>query len=337
MIAAFLNSDQTRPLSLTLTPDLWSDFLEARENSTRDRNSILSHLRFKYDAGTRTLITRCMPSPLHDAVQLFFDRRLKRLIIERRLSYADSTRFAVQSGTDVGRFTGERAGSRKQPDMSVMATGDDDTEDGLNGDFPLVAVEVGFSEGYASLLEDMELWLLGSEGKVRVVVLISLVETPSFTGKRFMTDDEKPPRGSNDRDDAGPSAPPVHVNPPYGPHLHNGLVLVGQISGFLELWRLDATTSLPTRTLRRDIFPPGPPPHADDSFELTMLDLFGWPDRLPQGCAADEPVVFELAEYREVVAGAVLRFARMRLHRLNEKRKRVGEVDGEWSGKKRRV
>lgn len=290
-----------------------------------------------------------MPSPLHDAVQVFFDRRLKRLIIERRLSYTDSTRFAVQSGTDVGRFTGDRAGSRKQPDMAVMATGDDLSENGLNGDFPLGAVEVGFSEGYEGLMKDMELWLVGSEGKVRVVVVINLTETPSYTVKRFLNEDEKPQHTSTDAeeavnqtdhdDDTGTSAPPVvpiRVNPPFGPYMHKGIVLVGQITGFLELWRLDATTSLPVRTVHRDIFPSGPPPHADDTFELTMLDLFGWPDRLPAGCAPDEPVVFELAEYRDVVAQAVLRFARMRLHRVAEKRKVAAEPDKEWRGGKRR-
>lgn len=360
MIAAFINSGHTRPLSIPLTDDLWTEFLDARDAATHGSDSFLLHLRFTYDASTSTLITRCMPSPIHDAAQVFFQRRLKRLIIERRISYADSTRFELQTGTDVGRFSGDRAGSRKQPDIAVIAAGDDD-EDDLNSDFPLVTVEVGFSEGYDALKKDMKLWLIGSEGKVRVVVLISLLETPQYQAHQFLTDDDSddnPGDGHGSKEDvvadaveynssgASSSVVPAAANPPpstapYGPYLHNNLILVGSITGFLELWRLDPTTKLPVRTLHRDIFPTGPPPYANDNFELTMLDLFGWPDRVPQACTPDESVVFELAEYRKVVAKAVLRFARLRLDKVEkEKRKmREGEGergDGDWRGGKRR-
>lgn len=337
MIAAFIISGHTRPLSIHLTDDLWTEFLDARDSATRGSDSFLRHLRYTYDASTSTLITRCMPSPIHDAVQVFFQRRLKQLIIERRISYADSTRFELQTGTDVGRFTGDRAGSRKQPDVAVMAAGDDD-EDDLNSDFPLVAVEVGFSEGYEALKNDMELWLVGSEGKVRVVVLISLLETPHYQAHQFLTDDDDP-----SADHPGENHSPVVAPPaPYGAYLHNDLILVGQITGFLELWRLDATTKLPVRTLHQNIFPSGTAPYASDTFELTMLDLFGWPDRVPQGCSPDEPVVFQLAEYRKVVAKAVLRFARLRLDKVEkEKRKMRDEEDADrgdadWRGGKRR-
>lgn len=366
MIAAFIISDQTRPLSIPLTDDLWTEFLDARDAATHGFDSFLLHLRFTYDASTSTLITRCMPSPIHDAVQLFFQRRLKRLIIERRISYSDSTRFELQTGTDVGRFTGDRAGSRKQPDIAVIAAGDDD-EDDLNSDFPLVAVEVGFSEGYDALKKDMELWLVGSEGKVRVVVLISLLETPQYQAHQFLINDGNESHGEGhgniadvaedvaedvvgtNSSGASPPPPPVvpavtnpHPPPaPYGPYLHNDLILVGKITGFLELWRLDPTTKLPVRTLHRNIFPTGAPPHANDSFELTMLDLFGWPDRVPQGCTSDETVVFELAEYRKVVAKAVLRFARLRLDKVEREKRKMREEegergDGDWRGGKRR-
>lgn len=346
MIAAFIISGHTRPLSIHLTDDLWTEFLDARDSATHGSDWFLLHLRFTYDASTSTLITRCMPSPIHDAVQVFFQRRLKQLLIERRISYADSTRFELQTGTDVGRFTGDRAGSRKQPDVAVIAAGDDDEED-LNSDFPLVAVEVGFSEGYEALRNDMELWLVGSEGKVRVVVLISLLETPHYQAHHFLTDDDD--QGAETPSETTPSGAfssvvvPVVATPPapYGPYLHNDLILVGKITGFLELWRLDPTTKLPVRTLHRNIFPTSAPPHENDTFELTMLDLFGWPDRVPHGCTPDETVVFELAEYRKVVAKAVLRFARLRLDKVEkEKRKmREGEGergDGDWRGGKRR-
>lgn len=381
LIAAFLRSERTLPLAIPLTDSLWCDFLDARESATH-ASGPLRHLRFTYDALTCTLITKCMPSPLHDAVQLFFDHRLKRLIIERRLSYVESTRFAIQSGTDIGRFKGDRAGSRKQPDLAVMPCG----AAGVNDYFPLVAVEVGFSEGYEGLKRDMELWLVGSEGKVRVVVVICLEETPPYQSNRFLKDTDDGADGldhvasentqredeadgetpdteqqqidrpaidaEDDDDDASASSsqnttaattPPPPQPPLYGPHLHHGRVLVGQITGFIELWRLDPTTSLPVRMVHRNIFPDGAPPHSDDTFELTMLDLFGWPEYLPQGCAPDEAVVFELAEYRAVVAQAVECFAGLRLEKIEriKGKKRLEEreaADGDWrAGKRRKV
>lgn len=315
-----------------------------------------------------------MPGLVHDAAQLFFEHRLKRLIVERRLSYAESTRFAIQSGTDVGRFKGEFVGSRKQLGVAVMACG----TAGLNDYFPLVAVEVGFSEGCEGLMRDMALWLVGSEGKVRVVVVICLLETPPFGSHGFMADnndyddgvderissthydndgddaddtddkdvnqeidaddnaegsqDPSPPTSSSSQNTPAALTPPPR--PPYGPYLHDGHIVVGQITGFLELWRLDPTTLLPVRTLHRNIFPAGAPPYADDTFELTILDFFGWPEYVPQGCTPDEAVVFELAEYRQAVAQAVPCFAGLRLEKMEEGRKKRGEEeepgDGDW-------
>lgn len=103
MIAALIISGHTRPLSIPLTDGLWSESLDARDSATHGSDPFLQHLHFTYDTSTSTLITRCMPGPIQDAVQSFFQRRLKRLIIERRLSYADSNRFEFQTGTDIGR------------------------------------------------------------------------------------------------------------------------------------------------------------------------------------------------------------------------------------------
>lgn len=43
-------------------------------------------------------------------------------------------------------------------------------------------VEVGFSEGYD---QGMDLWLIGRAGKVGVIGMINLTETPAYCGKPF--------------------------------------------------------------------------------------------------------------------------------------------------------
>lgn len=71
-------------------------------------------------------------------------------------------------------MSGSHQGCCERADLSIVPQqpdGDDDDldEDGdqskpLNGNFPGIAVEVGFSEDYDGLLADMELWLRSSAG-----------------------------------------------------------------------------------------------------------------------------------------------------------------------------
>ncbi|KAL0635454.1 hypothetical protein Q9L58_005585 [Maublancomyces gigas] len=229
---------------------------------------------------------------------------------------------------------------------------------GLNDYFPLVAVEVGFSEGYEGLMRDMALWLshgFMADNNNDDDGVDEEIDNTHYDDDGDDADDNKDANqeinNTNDNTDGSqdPSPPtssssqntPAALNPPppppYGPYLHDGHILVGQITGFLELWRLDPSTSLPVRTLHRNIFPAGAPPYADDTFELTMLDFFGWPEYVPLGCTPDEAVVFELAEYRRAVAQAVPCFAGLRLEKMERGRKKRGEEeepgDGDWRRK----
>lgn len=134
--------------------------------------------------------------------------------------------------------------------MPQQPDGDDDDldEDGdqsepLNGDFPSIAVEVGCSEDYDGLLADMELWLRGSAGQVRVVVLVNLVETPEYNGAPFSSTQKQQPAA--ELPDGADQLSQLVSQGTHGLILYNGHVLVGELSSFVELWHMDDTTSEP--------------------------------------------------------------------------------------------
>lgn len=271
-----------------------------------------------------------MPAPEHDAIQSLFEHGISEMSRAHALATAERDLFTVKVGTDVTAFAGARQGSRKRADLSVApqnldsdSDGEDGEDGGLNGDFPSVAVEVGFSEGYARLKQDMELWLLGSAGKVRVVVLVNLVEMPVFTGEPFSRDDAA----------AAPAAARRWVSAaPHGPIMYDGHVLVGAITGFVELWRIDAATALPHATCRRTVLPAPPDPRdpAEDCFALTLADLFGAPERVPGRLDPDEEVRFPFDVYRRVLARAIRTHGRQRLADAAARKRSCEGVDAEW-------
>ncbi|KAL0631575.1 hypothetical protein Q9L58_009558 [Maublancomyces gigas] len=114
--------------------------------------------------------------------------------------------------------------------------------------------------GYDGLKKDVELWLIGSEGKVRVVVLICLQETPAYHSHRFV-----PASVGDDNKDSAPSPS--------------------------------------ARSTGK--FPLGSPSHGNDNFELAMLDVFGWLERVPDGCVLEEKNVFDFTGDRDRGSAAV--------------------------------
>jgi hypothetical protein len=77
--------------------------------------------------------------------------------------------------------------------------------------------------------------------------------------------------------------------------------------------------------------------HADDAFEITMLDVFGATDCVPNGHEPDEPISFPLSKYRDDLARnmealVLCRLDRVRLIRVKEEvddTDWVNEGDGE--------
>lgn len=245
---------------------------------------------------------------MHDAFQSFFLRAEKTFSRTRALTEDEQPWELI--APEIGGFTGAAAGSRKQADMCIMPTSDAD--DVLNDGFPLVATEVGFSESYANLLSDMTLWLVGSAGKVRAVILISITETPKYTSKPLVD-----------------SAGPVPSGEKYGPRILDGHTLVGAMTAVLEVWRYDPVYAATVCEARMSVIPPDPV-HAH--FDLTMLDFYGWAERVPARFAPEEKIRFELEGYRKKIAEAIPRLGLQRLQRIeSEKRKRaVKKEEDEW-------
>lgn len=197
--------DYPRPLLSTLTPSFLEDKIE-----TRDRDMIIrdvsedtlyswetlhpevretSPLRYEYDSYTSRFIVKCATSPAHESVTIFFTHQVSRAL-ESRLSedqYLDMVQ--VSSGACmrpspyclVCRFTdktvtlgyrgfngnGYTAHSKKLPDAYVHI-------DGYH--FPTVVCETGWAEKMDDLKRDARLWLLGTQGQTRVVVVVAFNE-----------------------------------------------------------------------------------------------------------------------------------------------------------------
>lgn len=266
-----------------------------------------------------------MPVPEHDTIQGVFEEGLIDMSHQHNLTRAERHLFAVRVGTDVNAFEGPKEGSRKRADLSVYPQKDRgpdalnlknlDTRD-VNGDFPSIAVEVGFSEGYEQLKNDMELWLLGSGGKVRVVVLVNLNEAPIYNGEPF-THFSK----------ASGVVPENWVSEgPFGPILFRGHTIVGEITGVVELWRLDPTTGTPRMTSRNTVLPAPLVPGPDDCFKLTLADFFGSEARVPTRLDPQAEVPFEFDTFRLHLARSMREHGRQRLVQAAvNKRAREGE------------
>lgn len=272
------------------------------------------------------MITKCSPTAVHDTIERFFTDSIRSIRHTHSLTESEEL-FAFSTSPDIGGFSGDYANSRKQSDMAIIPLlppaveeADDDPEP-LNDGFPLVAVEVGFSETYEQLLADMKLWLKGSEGKVRAVVLVSLTETPKYSAKNFQGESNAEP---------GPETPPARRGP-HGPLYRGDHVLVGAITGFLEIWRFNAATGTVQCEPRISVLPADP---VNNTFSLTMLDLYGSEDRVPDRFNPDDKVEFDLDNYRRQIKVAIQPLGRQRVQKAEAaKRKLPKDNDGEWSGR----
>lgn len=189
-----------------------------------------------------------------------------------------------------------------------------------NQGFPSVVAVVGCNEGYSDLCEDMRLWLLGSAGLTRVVILVVLTEHPKYEYSTLPT----PPPSS--------SLPPKVQLGTYGPITYDGHILVGAITARLELWRINPQNGRPHRTYSRSVIPPDP---RDDAVRLTAADIFGGEGRVVPRIDPGEEVVFKFNIYRTKIVAGILKMADQRLVAVNrrgveeEVEAQVGD-GGEW-------
>lgn len=273
---------------------------------------------YTYDSRTSKLIIKCTTTPAHDAVERFFLTSYQDIIENYAITRPERS-FAFVSTGDTGGFSGSYKGSRKTADgmiVPVIARGGAE-DDALNDGFPLVAIEVGFSQKYESLLLDMTKWLEGSNGKTRAVLIFSFAEDPVYSSKPFTQPPVAKSEPSTDAEELV-IATTASDEPAYGPFWRDGNVQVGAISVFLEIWRYNATEQAPYQESKISIIP------ADDEhqhFNLTMLDLYGEEERIPGRFKPTDPVKFSLEEYRREIRLALPRLALQRQQKIEQKLK----------------
>lgn len=141
-------------------------------------------------------------------------------------------------------FQGLYDGSEKTPDTAVEITNADGAE------VVKFVLEVGFAESYEMLLEDVKQWIEGREASC-LVMIVNIEESPGY---------KCPTRGLSDVEFSQLGFPPRHeintqtftLNGPYGPACYKGFQWVGQVTGFVEMYKRDPVTKM-----AKLISPPG--------------------------------------------------------------------------------
>ncbi|KAE8134447.1 hypothetical protein BDV38DRAFT_163048 [Aspergillus pseudotamarii] len=103
-----------------------------------------------------------MPLWVHGLCINWFNSWVTQMVVE---GYVAQRSLYVSTGITLRGFTGRFHGSVKEPDCFITS----------RGIWPGVTLEVGYSETYDKLLQDADLMLEGSQGKIRLVILVKLV------------------------------------------------------------------------------------------------------------------------------------------------------------------
>jgi len=121
-----------------------------------------------------SLIVKCMPSPWHEACSSYIMSEAIQGVARISPGGLRNLGLRCRANWEFSNFTPScDAGSqlsrtaKKIPDVAFGR---------LSDSFPTLAVEVGFSELWPSLLEDARLFLTATENVTKVVLLIKLVE-----------------------------------------------------------------------------------------------------------------------------------------------------------------
>jgi hypothetical protein len=156
-------------------------------------------------------------------------------------------------------FAAEYQGSSKIPDLGIFMRNSDDTME-LKW-----ALEVGFSEKYPDLQEDIRSWLIG-QPTCSMAVLINITESPTYRCPLDfdldICDELNMPQDPSQVREGDFS-----LQGEYGPVEFKGCQWVGQISEvFLEIWTRNPRTGQPRR--RGGRWSLIPPTTASPQFQL---------------------------------------------------------------------
>lgn len=175
-----------------------------------------------------------MPKAVHNALEGFLFKVMTRLRCQNVITEAEEDQLEFGFGTDINllyRDTTAQLGRKapataKQPDASISLFS------GVGSQVPRVVFEVGFSQSYDQVFNDVRQWLERSEGAIPVAILIFIEEHPIASPSDDNTDDDDNAQHSDDSEASNMS-------------LYRRLSsscdvdqYVGPISAFAELFRI---------------------------------------------------------------------------------------------------
>lgn len=173
-----------------------------------------------------------MPSSLHETLASPFIEAGAIARLDLRAEIA--RRVSIVANQKIGAFTGAYEGSKKAPDVLFKYKRQ-------NGKVSYTAVvEVGFTETYEHLIDDMKLWIQGNRD-VMTVILIKVEEDPRYhPPTRNMNEDEVRNLDFPEPRDLDTSMVILKdSNDSFGPLQINNLIWVGKMGMFLEIWKRD--------------------------------------------------------------------------------------------------
>ncbi|KAL2825286.1 hypothetical protein BDW59DRAFT_146345 [Aspergillus cavernicola] len=122
-----------------------------------------SSARKHYNSVTRVLWIRVMPTWIHDVVARWWHDQLMDWVFDQLLTRDEGKYLYPGVGTTFKFLQGPYVSSRKEPDFFIVAN---------NDTMPKVVMESGWSESHNRLFDDMNLWLVGGSGDVRLVFIL---------------------------------------------------------------------------------------------------------------------------------------------------------------------
>jgi hypothetical protein len=231
-----------------------ADWLKLRSEFSLDTDRFPP---YEYDTSRSVLTFLNTASPVHESVVNFLSR-----CIELKISPGGSIEVTRERKTMKER---EYDGSKKAPDLGIQ---DISSTDGTTK----WVLEVGFSEDEEELQQDMRLWLRG-DSEVIQCVLVKIVEDPKYKCplSKHMTDEEIERKGLRKQVNAGDFT----SGSKYGPISYKKYQWVGNIREiYMEVWKLNATTSEPEQVGTRRVIHPIPtdrPIQLDDILPNSIL------------------------------------------------------------------
>lgn len=157
-------------------------------------------LNYEYNSQTSRFVVKCPTSPVHESVSIFFNNRVSSGLQAR---LGDTYQDTVQVSTGFSESPSPACPTLSNSNPSDAAfTAFNSNEYGpdtqklpaaylrvIGQDFPAVVCETGWTESMDDLRDIAKLWLLGTYGQTRVVVVVNFLESKSPAGDAdLMTD-----------------------------------------------------------------------------------------------------------------------------------------------------